>query len=120
MSSLNAQQAVPTTALAASLVISAGPCVVTACAGQIDSTAPSADYYVQLIDSTAAVDTGGAIRLKHVIKITHVNGIADYWSFASYIPTAGTRFPTGAVVQLSSTLAVGTLAGSYLLGSGSR
>lgn len=111
---------VSTLGLASSLVICAKPGIVAACAGQIDSTAPTGTYYVQLIDAPAAVDSGGAITPIAIVAVAHTSGTTDSWSLADSLPIGGVAVNTGAVVQLSSTRTVGTLAGSYLNAAAAR
>lgn len=110
-----------TPALAASKVISATPTVVKSCSGWIDSSAPSGTYYVQLIDAQAAVTGGLAIvSLAPPLKVVHAAGVDDYFSFESAIPVGGLIADHGVVVQLSTTLGTGTLAGSYMVAGGAR
>jgi hypothetical protein len=107
-------------ALASSLVIAAeGGGLVLSCAGTIDASAPSATYYVQLIDSLSPVDTDGNIDpICAPIPVVHVLGVPDYFQFP--IPVGGLSLKTGAVCQLSTTLTTGTLAGAYMLAGSAR
>lgn len=110
-------------ALAASKIASAVATSLQGCSGWLDSTAPSATYYVQIIDASAAVTAGGAItKLLESIEIVHTTGAgnSDYWSFNSDIPLGGIAASTGIVVQLSSTRDTGTLSGAYLTCVGAK
>ena len=107
--------------LASSLVILGSPGAVYACAGTLDASALTATYYVQIVDSSAAVDGGGAITcIAPPIRIAHTSGTDDYFSFGVFFPIGGLSCSAGAVVQLSSTLGTGTLAGAYMLAGGAR
>lgn len=108
--------------LVSSLIVRNAASQLLSCGGYLDSTAGTATYFVQIIDSAAPVDGGGPIvNLCAPIKIAHTTGAGndDYWTFASQIPLFGLRATAGIVVQLSSTRDVGTLAGLFLKPSGS-
>jgi hypothetical protein len=111
---------VSTTSLATHLVITSQPGIIAACAGQIAPSAPSGTYYVQLIDSAAAVNGGGAITPIAQIIIPHTTTIPSTWDLSASLPLGGVSVSTGAVVQLSTTFGVGTLAGAYLNAAAAR
>ena len=112
---------VATSALATHLVIAAHPgAIVAAAAGQISPTAPSGTYYIQLIDSAAAVDSGGAITPIAIIIAPHTTSIPTTFSFADSIPVGGVAVSAGCVMQLSTTYGTGTLGGAYLNAAAAR
>lgn len=104
--------------LEASRILLPGPGVLYACAGSIDSTCPTGRYYLQLIDSAAPVDMGNPVVLLAQVPVDQVLGRISYWDLSAYIPPQGVQVTDGAVVQLSTSLGTGTLAGAYLLAGG--
>ena len=104
---------VATSSLTNALVTSEKPGVIAAVAGQIDGSAPSGTYYVQLIDSATAVNAGGAITLIAVKEVNHKQNEAELFDFEFGL--GGVRCANGCVVQLSTTVGTGTLDGSIML-----
>ena len=103
------------TAYATHLIVSATPCQVLRVYASIKHDAPNAIYYLQVIDSSAPVNGGGAITLLSVREINHKQNETELYvmDFANY----GVRCAAGCVVQLSTTIGVGTLDGINLLAS---
>jgi hypothetical protein len=104
-----------TTAYATHLVVSATPCQVLRVYASIKHDASNAVYYLQVIDSSAPVNAGGAITLLSVREINHKQNETELYvlDFAAY----GVRCASGCVVQLSTTIGIGTLDGANLLAS---
>jgi hypothetical protein len=94
--------------------------LVAAVAGQIDPSAPSGTYYIQLIDSAAPVNSGGAITPIAIIIAPHTTSLPTTFSFEASIPVGGIAVSSGCVLQLSTTYGVGTLAGAYLNAAAAR
>lgn len=64
-----------TPALAKYLQVSNESAMLGKVTGRIDSTAPSDDYYVQLISSSVPPLDGAVTLLMAPVKLTHVNGV---------------------------------------------
>lgn len=85
---------------------------------QLDPTAPSATYYVQLLTASAVVPPDGAVTfLRPPQTVIHTNGIADYINFNE--GDSGILFTVGCTACLSSTQFTKTISGAYALFSGS-
>lgn len=112
---------VATSVLSTHLVIAASPgAIIASVAGQIDASAPTATYYLQLIDSAVSVDSSGAITPIVIVIAPHTNGQVTTFSFADSIPIGGIAVSKGCVLQLSSAFGTGTLAGAYLNAAAAR
>jgi hypothetical protein len=121
MLALSAKGYVSTSALATHLVIASTPgAIISTVAGQIDASAPTATYYLQLIDSAAAVNGGSAITPIAIIIAAHTSGTVTTFSFADSFPIGGIAVNAGCVLQLSTTYGVGMLAGAYLNAAAAR
>lgn len=105
-----------TTALAASLVVSAAPATLGFISGRIDSTAATGNYYVQVWNLAAlpadATAVTGPNSLAAPFKIAHTLGLDDYFQFAS--PAGGETASAGIVVGLSTTEFTKTAAGNLM------
>jgi len=84
--------------------------------GRIDSTAPSATYYVHVLNSASEVANLVDGVVEHLIapqKIIHTNGIDSYFDF-DFTPDM-IKSKNGVVVVLSSTEFVLTVVGTAYL-----
>jgi hypothetical protein len=105
-----------TTALATKLVVKAAAGQIRSASGRVDSTAPSATYYVQLWNLTdvpadaTAVTTGNSLMAP--LKVQHVLGFDDTFSFEFGEP--GVIASAGIAIGLSTTEFTKTAAGAYL------
>lgn len=102
------------TALAASLVLKAAPGVLRSVSGRVDSTAPTATYYLQLFDSaTLPADTTATTAVAPAPqKVQHVTGTDSRFSID--LAAEGVAFAAGIVFVISSTEFTKTIAGAYL------
>lgn len=105
---------VSSSALEASHVIRSTAGKVFKIAGRLDSTAPSATYYVQLFNAASlpADATVTTATFPAPIKIVHLSGTDDIFDF-DFAP-AGLWCSTGCVVVLSSTEFTKTISSAYL------
>ena len=102
------------TALAASFVAKASPGTLYGAVLKLDATAPTATYYLQLINITARPANGAVALLPSGCQaIAHVNGIDDEIDFSAIIGT-GIVASIGVVIALSTTAATLTISGAYL------
>jgi hypothetical protein len=107
-----------TTALAAKLIITTTDLsTLRSVSGRIDSTAPTATYYVQLwglndvpADATAVTLANGALIAP--LKVPHVSGTDD--QIVLDFADGGVQGALGLVVGLSTTEFTKTAAGAYL------
>lgn len=100
-----------TLALAASKVVKGAAGTLRSASIRLDSTAPSATYYVQL-HNAAALPADNAVPYATVAKVIHTQGVDDL--IVVDCNELGVAFSTGIVFCLSSTEATKTLAGAYL------
>ena len=102
-----------TTTLSASLVAKASAGNLTGFYGRIDSTAPTADYYLLPIRAVSLPANGVVTLVTGGIKYKHTNGTDT--PVQLWIPDNGVPFITGCVLALSSTGgATLTISGNYL------
>lgn len=99
-------------ALEASTIVNAGPCNIRLISGRIDSTAPTATYYLQRINSTTLPADGAVTLLDAPTKFQHVTG-TDTPVLIDYT-TNCLNASTGGVICLSTTDFTKTIAGAYL------
>lgn len=102
------------TALEASHVIFNDPETLRRAAGRLDSTAATATYYVQCLNAAALPTNGAVTHLLAPIKIQHVLGLDDFWSFDEDIPVGGVLASHGVTIALSTTEFTLTVGGAYL------
>ena len=81
---------------------------------QLDQSAPTAIYYVQMVEaSSCAVEDAGAVTFLHTPQaVNHTSGTSDNIVFDDAPQPAG--FSPGLCVQLSTTRFTLTTAGAYL------
>jgi hypothetical protein len=90
---------------------------------QVDATAPTATYYVQLVQGANGINfsngalPAGATFLAAPRRVEHVSGTTDYVTFDE--TPDGVSFAGGCSVFLSSTRATKTDAGAYMAVDGS-
>ena len=101
------------TAFATSLVIRAAPCQILSVHASMKHDAANAIYYLQVIDSAAAVNGGGAITLLAIKEVNHKQNETEVFEFDFGL--YGVRCSSGCVVQLSTTIGTGTLDGANML-----
>lgn len=99
-------------ALEASHVISAAACTLRSVSVRLDSTAPTATYYVQVLNSATLPADGAVTRLISSEKVQHTLGADDLVTFP--VPDGGISASAGVVVVLSSTEFTKTISGAYL------
>lgn len=109
--------AITASALAASKVIKAAAGIHFSTQVQIDATAPSATYYVQMINAAALPSNGAVTHLHAPQTVIHVSGVPDVVVFDD--TGAPAAFTTGCVAALSTTQFTLTIGGAYLLVDGS-
>ena len=80
--------------------------------GRLDSTAPSATYYLQAVDSATLPADGAVTHLMAPIKFVHVSGTDQTWDIDFGL--LGIPFNAGCVLVLSSTEFTKTISGAYL------
>lgn len=100
-------------AFATHLVVSATPCSIVHVHAQIQSNAANGTYYIQVIDSAAAVNGGGAITPIAIVEAVHKQN--EHQVFEVDLGLYGVRCAAGCVVQLSTTIGTGTLDGTNLI-----
>lgn len=98
------------TALEASRVIKASAGRLYELMGRVDKTAPTADYWV-LIMNAASLPADGAVTLLDHFKIVHTNGVDNFFDFNDPFGAYGS---SGLVVCLSTTEFTKTISGAYL------
>lgn len=99
-------------ALEASSVIKNSPGNIRKFSGRIDSTAPTATYYLQLINDTSVPADGAVTLLTAPIKIQHTT--AEDSPIILAFPENGLHADTGLVWVLSSTEFTKTISGNYV------
>lgn len=99
-------------ALEASTIVNVGLCNIRLISGRIDSTAPTATYYLQRINSTTLPADGAVTLLDAPTKFQHVTG-TDTPVLIDYT-TNCLNASTGGVICLSTTDFTKTIAGAYL------
>ncbi len=105
-------------ALEASHVLKASAGTFRSLFAEIDASAPTATYYVQLLTGSATVPDDGAVAfLRPPITVVHVVGTPDYVTFDE--GDSGIAFTVGCTACLSSTRFTKTIAGAYGLFAGS-
>lgn len=108
------------TALAASLVVSAAPATLGFLSGRLDSAAATGTYYIQVWNLAALPPDATAVTnnnsLAVPLKIQHTNGVDDYWQITT--PAGGEVASAGIVVGLSTTEFTKTAAGAFLVATG--
>lgn len=97
-------------ALESNHVLKGGPGTFISYGAEIDPTAPTATYYLLLIDAVSAVN--GTVTILDSWGIAHTNGVQDLPQFEA--SQGGIAFATGCVLALSTTRPALSLAGSYL------
>jgi hypothetical protein len=102
---------------ASNLVVKASPGTFFSAACDIDPTAPTATYYVLLIDA-AALPVNGAVTLLAAIAVDHVLGARDSVSLTA--DAGGYACAAGIVVALSSTRPALTISGAFLWVNGGK
>lgn len=103
-------------ALEDSGIIKAAAGTLYGLSGRIDSTAPSATYYLQILDSATLPADGAVTHLIAPIKIVVVTG-TDYIFDLDFTPN-GIAAAAGIVVCLSSTEFTKTISSAYLSTTG--
>ena len=81
-------------------------------AARVDSSAPTADYFVQVIDASSLPSNGAVTMLCGAVKCKHTSGVDDY-PFVD-IGDEGVVATNGIVIALSTTEFALTIAGAYL------
>jgi hypothetical protein len=104
------------TALATSKVLKAAAGTFYGASVEIDATAPTATYYILVLDA-AALPANGAVTSLRSISVQHTSTFTDYIEFSDD-REAGIAFTTGCVVALSTTRATLTVSGAYLWANG--
>jgi hypothetical protein len=84
---------------------------------QVDATAPSGTYYVQLLAAGSLPADGAVTHLRPPISVAHTLGTPDLVTFDDC--PGGIPCPAGAVAVLSTTQFTKTIAGAYCLFAGS-
>jgi len=103
------------TALEASSVSRNTSANLVALWGRLDSTAPSATYYIQVLNASSLPADGAVTHLINPLKIVHVNGVDDYFSYSDIIPQEYPIYAsTGVVVCISTTEFNKTISSAYL------
>jgi len=88
---------------------------------EIDSTAPTADYYIHVVQGTqGAIPANGALPagasfLRAPHHVNHVLNTSDQVLLADTSSEDGLEFQGGLAIWLSTTLATKTIAGAYML-----
>lgn len=107
-------------ALAAKLIVKATPGTLRALSGRVDSTAPSATYYLQLWNLADVPADATAITLLNSlmspVKVQHTLGLDDRFAFD--FTEGGAPASAGVVLGLSTTEFTKTAAGAYLSATG--
>jgi hypothetical protein len=98
-------------ALAASYVLKSSPGTFISAACEVDPSAPTATYYLMLLDA-ASVPTDGAVTVLASLAVDHTNGTRDYPQLSA--EQGGIACTAGLVLVLSTTRPSKTAAGSYL------
>lgn len=99
-------------ALEASHVIKASSGSLRGATIRIDSTAPSASYYIQFLNASSLPANGAVTHLIAPLKRIHANGTDDYFSVD--FTESGLTASTGIVIVLSTTEFTKTISGAYL------
>lgn len=116
-----ADLSVCSTALEASHVLKADKGRLKRLVVQLDSTAPTAGYYVHVVQGTqGAIPADGALPkgasfLRAPHHVNHTIGATDTIVLAEDIGEDGLAFEGGLAVWLSTTLGTKTISGAYLL-----
>lgn len=100
------------TALEASSITKNAPGTLRKIEGRIDSTAPTATYYFQIINSTTLPANGAVTTVLAPKKIQHTNGADTH--FTIDCEDNGVHHSIGIVQCLSSTEFTKTISGAYL------
>lgn len=98
------------TALEASRVIKASAGRLYELMGRVDKTAPTADYWVQILNASS-LPADGAVTFLDRFKIVHTNGVDNVFDFTDNFGAYGS---SGLVVCLSTTEFTKTISGAYL------
>lgn len=98
--------------LEASHVIKAKPGTFYEYAARLDKSAPTGDYWIQVIDAASLPGNGAVTFLTGSVKCPHVNGTDDY-PFMQ-IGSEGVVATAGIVIALSTTEFTLTISGAYL------
>jgi len=99
-------------ALEASSVTKASAGRLYALSGYIDATAPSATYYIQILNAASLPADGAVTHLVEPKQIVHATGSPSYFSYDYGL--FGRYASTGIVVCISSTQFTKTISGAYL------
>lgn len=99
-------------ALEASSIAKASAGVLRSSTGRIDSSAGSATYYVQFLNSATVPADGAVTHLRTPIKVVHVTGTDSNWS--ADFTMNGIYGSAGLVIVLSSTEFTKTITAAYL------
>lgn len=100
-------------ALEASSIAKAAAGNILGTEGRIDSTAPTGTYYIQWMDSATLPANGAVTMLRAPMKIQHVSGMDDYFSWFTDTIN-GVPATAGIVVDISTTEFTKTISGAYL------
>jgi hypothetical protein len=109
---VSAEVGARSSALEASRVLSAAPCRFHSASLEIDPSAPTATYYVLVIDA-ASLPSNGAVTLLDSVGVDHVSGVRDYVE-PDEGENTGLAASAGVVLALSSTWPNLTIAGLYM------
>jgi len=99
-------------ALETSSVTKASAGRLYALSGYIDATAPSATYYIQILNASSLPADGAVTHLVEPKQIVHATGSPSYFSYDYGL--FGRYASTGIVVCISSTQFTKTISGAYL------
>ncbi|MFA5376074.1 MAG: hypothetical protein WC455_10045, partial [Dehalococcoidia bacterium] len=99
-------------ALEASSVAKASAGVIREFDGRIDSTAPSATYYIQFLDAASLPADGAVTMLRTPVKVIHTTG-ADSLVAVDFLAN-GLTASSGIVWCISSTEFIKTVGGNYV------
>lgn len=100
------------TALEASKIVKATPGNLRSATVRLDSTAPTATYYVQFLNSATLPADGAVTHLVTPIKLVHTLGVDQ--SFSIDLTDCCINASAGIVVVLSTTEFTKTISGAYL------
>lgn len=99
-------------ALSNSLFVAADKDRLVSIAGRIDASAPTGDYFLQIVVGKVLPADGTVTHFMAPVKRSHVNGTDDAFNIS--FNADGTPVSLGAYLVLSTTEFTKTAAGNYL------